>query len=254
MSKENEQQRRFMERMQDILKEARENGNMIPEETLRERLGDLSLDEAQMEQVRAFLAAGGVGIGEALSAEEVLTEEEYDHLQEYQALVDAIEVPDSNILEAMKLSAMAGERPAQKRLTEVSLGKVIDIARLYAGQGVYMEDLIGAGNEALTIAVTQLAPLESPAEVDGYLGRRIMDAMEDLIAENIDAKALDKRVEEKVNDVADKARELAEAIGRKVSPEEVAREYEIDVEEVREAVRLSGYAIEDIETDEKKLT
>ena len=81
-----------------------------------------------------------------------------------------------------------------------------------------------------------------------------LDAMEDLIAENIDAKALDKRVEEKVNDVADKARELAEAIGRKVSPEEVAREYEIDVEEVREAVRLSGYAIEDIETDEKKLT
>ena len=61
-----------MERMQDILKEARENGNMIPEETLRERLGDLSLDETQMEQVRAFLAAGGVGVGEALSTEDAL--------------------------------------------------------------------------------------------------------------------------------------------------------------------------------------
>jgi RNA polymerase primary sigma factor len=142
---------------------------------------------------------------------------------------------------------MAGERDAQQRLTEYSLRKVVDIARLYAGQEVFMEDLIGAGNEALLIAVTQLAPLEKPDEVDGYLGRRIMDAMEDLIAMNLDEKAAEKAVEERVNLVADRARELAQELGRKVSVQEVAAEYEMDPEDVREAVRLSGNAIGDIQ-------
>jgi RNA polymerase primary sigma factor len=123
----------------------------------------------------------------------------------------------------------------------------VDIARLYAGQGVYMEDLIGAGNEVLLIAVTQLTPLDKPDEVDGYLGRRIMDAMEDVIAANLDEKAAEKVVEERVNLVADRAREMAEELGRKVSVAELAAEYDMDPEDIREAVRLSGNAIGDIQ-------
>ena len=153
----------------------------------------------------------------------MLTDEEIDHLKEYEEMIDAIGIPSENILDAVKLSAMAGEADAQKRLTEYSLKKVVDIAKLYAGQGVYMEDLIGAGNEALLIAVTQLAPLEAPDEVDG-----------------------EKTVEEKVNLVADRAKELAEELGRKVSVAELAKEYEMDPEEIAEAVRLSGNAIADI--------
>ena len=242
-----EQQLLFLKRMQDLKKEAAAHGKTVTEEELAARFADLSLNDAQMEQVRAYLRAGGIGIGEVLPIEEVVTEEELDHFEEYRMIVEAIEVPSENILDAIKLSAMAGEVPAQKKLAEYSLGKVIEIARLYAGQGVYLEDLIGAGNEALMIAVAQLAPLERPGEVDGYLGRRIMDAMEDLVAQNLDNKALDKRVEEKVNQVADKARELSGELGRKVMVSELAAEYEMDAEEIREAVRLSGNAIAEIE-------
>jgi RNA polymerase primary sigma factor len=88
--------------------------------------------------------------------------------------------------------------------------------------------------------------LEKPDEVDGYLGRRIMDAMEDLVAVNLDEKAAEKAVEERVNLVADRARELAEELGRKVSVAELAREYDMDPEDIQEAVRLSGNAIGDI--------
>ena len=73
-----------------------------------------------------------------------------------------------------------------------------------------------------------------------------MDAMEDLIALNLDIKAAEKTVEEKVNLIADRARELAEELGRKVSVAELAKEYEMDPEEIAEAVRLSGNAIADI--------
>ena len=244
--KERQKQVLFLQRLQEITKRARQNGNTVTEEELAETFTDLALDEAQMVQVREYLHKSGIGIGEALPAEEVLTDEERDHLADYEAMLDAIEVPSDNILDAIRLSAMAGERDAQERLTEYSLKKVVDIARLYAGQGVYMEDLIGAGNEALLTAVKQLAPLETPDEVDGFLGSRIMDAMEDLIALNLDIKAAEKTVEEKVNLIADRARELAEELGRKVSVAELAKEYEMDPEEIAEAVRLSGNAIADI--------
>ena len=244
--KERQKQVLFLQRLQEITKRARQNGNTVTEEELAETFTDLALDEAQMVQVREYLHKSGIGIGEALPAEEVLTDEERDHLADYEAMLDAIEVPSDNILDAIRLSAMAGERDAQERLTEYSLKKVVDIARLYAGQGVYMEDLIGAGNEALLTAVKQLAPLETPDEVDGFLGSRIMDAMEDLIALNLDIKAAEKTVEEKVNLIADRARELAEELGRKVSVAELAKEYEMDPEEIAEAVRLCGNAIADI--------
>ena len=244
--KDRQKQVLFRAKLQEVTKKAQQNGNTVTQEELAEAFSGLDLDDAQMLQVREYLRGKGVGIGEALPAEEVLTDEEIDHLKEYEEMIDAIGIPSENILDAVKLSAMAGEADAQKRLTEYSLKKVVDIAKLYAGQGVYMEDLIGAGNEALLIAVTQLAPLEAPGEVDGFLGRRIMDAMEDLIALNLDIKAAEKTVEEKVNLVADRAKELAEELGRKVSVAELAKEYEMDPEEIAEAVRLSGNAIADI--------
>lgn len=241
-----EKQVLFLERLRDTAAKAAENGNMIAEEELKDFFADLELSDAQMAQVREFLKNKGVGIGEALPIEEVITEEEMNHLREYEEMIDSIEIPSDNIMDAIRLSAMAGERDAQRKLTEYSLKKVVDIARLYAGQGVYMEDLIGAGNEVLLIAVTQLAPLDKPDEVDGYLGRRIMDAMEDVIAANLDEKAAEKAVEERVNLVADRAKELAQELGRKVSVMELAAEYDMDPEDIREAVRLSGNAIGDI--------
>ena len=241
-----EKQLLFLERLKKTAKKAADNGNTITEAELEEAFADLALNDAQMAQVRDFLKAKGVGIGEALPIEEVISEEEMNHLREYEEMIDAIEIPSDNVLDAIKISAMAGETGAQKSLVEYSLRKVVDIARLYAGQEVYMEDLIGTGNEALLIAVTQLAPLEGPEEVDGYLGRRIMDAMEDLISMNLDEKAAEKVVEERVNLVADRARELAEELGRKVSVEELAKEYDMDPDDIREAVRLSGNAIGDI--------
>ena len=248
---ERQKQVLFLKRLRDTADTAAKNGNMITEDELDEAFADLELNEDQMTQVRDFLKAKGIGIGEALPIEEVISEEEMNHLRDYEEMLDAIEIPSESVMDALKLSAMAGERDAQKKLAEYSLKKVVDIARLYAGQGVYMEDLIGAGNEAgnevLLIAVTQLAPLDKPDEVDGYLGRRLMDAMEDVIAANLDEKAAEKAVEERVNLVADRAREMAEELGRKVSVAELAAEYDMDPEDIREAVRLSGNAIGDIQ-------
>ena len=74
--------------------------------------------------------------------------------------------------------------------------------------------------------------------------------MEDMIAANMDERAGDRAVEDKVNRVAEKAAELAGELLRKVTPRELAAEGELTLEEILEAVRFSGNKIEDLDTEQ----
>ena len=250
MSDTIQQEQLFLKKLQALVIRARKKKNTLTEEEIREYLRELNLSDVQMDQVKKYLAVQKIGIGKPLPFEEVITEEEHDYMEDYEAMIRSLPVLPEGVLEAVKISAMAGERDAQMTLIKVMLPKVIDISRLYAGQGVLMEDLIGGGNEALALGLTLLAPLERPAEVEGFLGKRLMDAMEDMIAANMDDKAADRAVEDKVNLVADKARELAAELMRKVTPEELAAEGELSLEEILDAVRFSGSRIEDLEYTE----
>ena len=84
----------------------------------------------------------------------------------------------------------------------------------------------------------------------GELGKKVMDAMEGIIRENVHNVKADKKVEEKVNLVADKARELAEELRRKVTPEELAQETDLSIKMIWDAMRMSGYKIEDLVMEE----
>ena len=246
-SNEMEREKTFLSLLQEAVKKARKNGNMISEEEITELCGPLDLTGEQLGQVRDYLKAAKIGIGEALSMDDILSEEEHDYLDDYLSLIREIPQPAQGEADALRLSAMAGDEQAQKRLAEVMLIRVVDIARLYAGQDVLIEDLIGAGNEALARGVKLLAPLETPDEVDGALGRRIMDAMEDLISQRIDERAADRDVEDLVNRVAKEAGELAQDLGRKVTVAELAREGVVSEEEILRAIRFSGGKIEELE-------
>ena len=138
---------------------------------------------------------------------------------------------------------------AQAKLIQILLPQVVDLAKLYAGQGVFLEDLIGEGNVALTIGVTMLGCFENAKEAQGAIVKMIMDAMEELIISYVAEDDVDQKIAQRVNDISDKAKELAEALGRKVTKEELAEEVQIDVESIAEAIRLSGGQIEYLETE-----
>ena len=141
---------------------------------------------------------------------------------------------------------MAGEPQAQQRLISVFLPQVTEVAKLYTGQGVFLEDLIGEGNLALTMGVSMLGALENAAEAEGMLMKMVMDAMEDCITENLQETDKDKKVAERVNLVAGKARELAEELHRKVTARELSQETGIELEDIEDAMRMSGFTIEDL--------
>ena len=246
MSKEQE----FAKILEDVKALARGQGNMVTEAQVMDAFAGLSLSGEQMQMVYDYLLQSKIGIGQHLDPEEYLTEKEMDYLEEYLSEIEGLGDVTEGEKEAITLSAMAGDADAQTRLTEIYLKEVPQIAKLYAGQGVYLEDLIGEGNVALAIGVSMLGSQESAQEALGLLGKMIMDAMESYIRENTDAKKLDAKVADKVNLVADKARELSEELRRNVTVRELAEESGLSENAIRDAIRMSGFKIEGIDQNE----
>lgn len=237
----------FAQTLEKVRKQAKEQGNCISEEQIRTAFAQLALSKEQLEMVFDYLKKHKVGIDEPVNPEDYLTEEEIDYLEEYKKEIELFEELSDGEQEAVTLSAMAGEAEAQQRLIQVYLPKVVEISKLYSGQGVFLEDLIGEGNVALAMGVTMLGCLEHAKEAEGMLVKMIMDAMEECISENLHETQKDKKVLDRVNHVADKARELAEELHRKVTVDELASETGISKKAIEDAMRMSGFAIEDLE-------
>lgn len=239
----------FADKLHGLRNTAKAQANVVTDAQVKEAFAEFSLDDEQLTLVYDYLKKHNIGIGEPVAEEEYLTGEEKNYLDMYLEELAAIEPVSKGEMEAITLSAMAGDAAAQERLLTLYLPRVVDVAKLYAGQGVYLEDLIGEGNVALAIGVKMLGALENAVEAEGALGKMMMDAMEDYIAENAEEGKKDKRVADKVNKVADAARELAESYGRAVTVAELSAESGMSEKAIREAMRISGGKIEDLEKE-----
>ena len=250
-------EREFAECLERVRRTAGEQGNRIGEEQVREVFSGLDLSESQLQMVFDYLEKHSVGIGEPGNPQEPLTREEQDYLQLYLDSLERLPVCSQGERRAWAMGAMAGDREAGRCLAEACLQQVVDIARLYTGQGVLLEDLIGEGNAALFAGVETLGSgpegTGDPSQAEKKLAGLIMDAMEELIRENEDQEKTDRKIAAKVNRVADKAKELAGELGRKVTPRELMQESGMSLKSIQEAMRMSGYKIEDIEYAEDSL-
>ncbi len=238
----------FAKTLEELKETASLQGNFVTREQIEEAFVSFELDEGRLGLISDYLKQCKIGIDEQVNMDDYLSEEEKSYLDNYLEELALLETLSESEKRAVSMSAMAGDKDAQNKLIEVFLPQVIDIAKLYAGQGVYLEDLIGEGNVAVTLGVQMLGCLETVEEVDGMLGKMIMDAMEQYIQENALAHQEEKKLSDKVNQVADAAKELAEEMQREVTPEELAAETRFSLKTIREAVDLSGSKIEYLDT------
>ena len=236
----------FAKTLEEVRKKAKEQGNCISKEQVEDLFGPLVLSAEQLDMVYTYLHQRKIGIGEPMDPEEYLAEEEKDYLDHYLEELKALPEMTDGEREAVTLSAMAGDADAKNMLTQLYLPEVVEIAKLYAGQGVYLEDLIGEGNLAVSVGVTMLGALEHAYEAQGMLGKMIMDAMEECIMQNAEEVKKDKKILDKVNKVARAADELYEELRRKVSVEEVMQETGLSRRTIEDAVRMSGNKIESL--------
>lgn len=247
----NEQQ--FREQLAALVALAKEQKMCISETQLNDYFPDVAQQEEQRNLLLDYLKSQKITVGEKADLDEFLSMEDKDYLQEYMETIKQIEVMEQEKLEEVMKSAIMEDNDAQQVLLSQFLSQAVELAKLYAGQGVLLEDLIGEANLALTLAVADLGCLEPEGdvweEVSGFLGKEMMDQLEKLINEEAEEKNTDQIIADKVNRVADVARELSEEMRRKVSLEEICSNSELTAEEVEEAIKLSGQKIDTIEME-----
>ncbi len=236
----------FARTLEEVRKKARAQQNFITKTEVEEAFSALSLSEQQMEMVFAYLRQNKIGVDEPADVDAYLEEEERNYLDTYLDALQAIPKVTDGEREAITLSAMAGDADAVRRLTELMLPEVPQIAKLYTGQGVGLEDLIGEGNVALSLGVTMLGALEHADEAQGMLIRMMMDGMEECIETGAAEEKSDQKIADKVNRVADAANALREELRRSVTVEELMEESGLSRKAIEDAVRISGGKIESI--------
>ncbi len=247
----NEQQ--FRENLAALTDLAKKQQLCVSEQQLAEYFPDTVENEEQKKLLLDYLTSQKISVGEKADLDELLSMEDKDYLAEYTESIEAIEPIGKEELTEIMLSAMADDEQAQQIGLSQFLSQAATLAKLYAGQGVMMEDLVGEANLALMQAVRSLGCVEAQEnvfdEVCGFLGKCMMDAMEQLINEEADEKNADQQMADKVNRVADVAQELYDDMKRKVTIEEICANSELIPEEVAEAMRLSGNLIDTIEME-----
>lgn len=242
----------FVKALQQIIELGKEQGGQIDQIQISEIFAkhDFEIDDSSRELIFEYLKKNGIGIGESLNPREYLSGDEADYLEQYIDEVSGLNNLSDNEKEAVTISAMAGDKDAKNKLVEIYLPYVAEVAKLYAGQGVFLEDLIGEGNVALAMGVNMLDCLEKPSEVQGMLGSMMMNAMEEYIKANANEAQHDKKLTDKVNKIADLAKDVAKDLGRSVTPRELSEEKGVSVKAILEAVRLCGNKIEELDVSE----
>ena len=241
----------FAKTLEELSALAKEQGNMLSEEQVTEAFdkANLNLGEQQLEMIFAYLKNKKIGIGQPADPFDYMTREEIEYLEEYLKAVQAGADVTDGVKEVVLLSAMAGDADAKHRLIEIFLPQVAEIAKLYAGQGVFLEDLIGEGNVALTMAAEMLDCAQNAKEAEGTIASMIMEAMENYISENASEKKTGEKLAENANDILEKAEELSKELGRKVTVEELSEETGIPEEKIRDAARITADHIEFLESE-----
>lgn len=242
----NEQQE-FAKRINELVELAKDQENVIFEDQLFDIFPEVKTDNAKYDVIKEFLKEKKIGLNEKIPFMDAISEDEKNYLEFYLDDLNSQPKLTPGERDAFRLSAMAGDENAQMIVLSDYLLNVVEIAKLYAGQGVLLEDLIGEGNVALVSAVSMLGSLEKPSEVDGFLASQVMDAMQDIIAEAMDENGAEEKLLEKVNKVAKEAKELSETLGRKVTVDELSNESGISKAQILKALKLTANSIEEIE-------
>ncbi len=229
-----------------LIRTAHESGNRITEEVYHGIMDPLEMSDKEDELTRGYLKGINIAIGDGAGYRKPeFTEEDGKYLGMYLEELEGLPVyTEEEILDAKKRAIKDDDEEAQGILMNHYLKSVVDIARLYVYQALPAEDLIGEGNIGMMTAIRALSTLDDASEADGFVGRFIMDAMDAAIYEDTDVRQRMEDMVVHINEINDKARLLSETMHRPVTAAELAEETGIDLEEIKEAMRLSGSQIE----------
>ena len=178
-------------KLEEAVAFARTHKNVIAEQNFKNIFGTWVEDEAQKKLIEAYLKEKHILVRSAKEeADEKGEAFEMDLDEEDKSAIDFYyeelqELPHLTEREKKRITkkAMEGDEEARKKLIDIYLPDVVELSKLYVDHGIPMEDLIGEGNIALMLGVSMLECVESVEDVEGHIGKIIIEALEKLVCE-----------------------------------------------------------------------
>lgn len=247
----------FQQKLSDTLTLAVKNGKKIHAEVVEGIFSAEGFTEMQLNKVYEYLRMQGIEIegrktgsivnlpvteeenGSAEEKQEAcsLTSEEEEYIRDYEETMEELPKERPGEKEALFERVLQKEEEAKKRLTELYMADVVEIAKELKQKDIFIGDLISEGNIGL---ITALNTLEEASDRHVYIRGEIRNAMLFMIEEQADQKEQDDILVEKVRDLESRIKELLEDEESKYSVEEIATFLDMDVEEIEGVLRLTG--------------
>ncbi len=236
----------FKSKLGEILEIANEKNNRIKSEEVEKFFEDDHLNEEQMTLVFDYLLSQKIavvgykktgGVIKSGKEEEPYSLEEEKYLKTYLSDLSSIPLEKVGELDALYERAIEGDAVSKARITELYLGKVVEIGKELRNPQVFIGDLIQEGNVSLMVALEQL---ESVQEAKSFLESEIRQGMQMLIEETSELKNRDQKMVQKVEHLDSEITKLKEDKGREITIEELALHMEIDETEIMEILKLVG--------------
>ena len=241
---------RFLEKLNGLLKLAKDNGGQITIEEVKAYFSEDALTEEQMDLVFEYLLTQKISVKGYVkmnsNMEVEFTEEEQTYLKEYQQILSEIKPEAPGEIHNMIERAVQRDVSAKARLVELYMPQVLEIAKELYRPEVFLGDLVQEGNLGLVLGVDMLTDEETAHRV--MIGQ-IRQSMQLLLEEQSELASRDKKMIEKVENLDKSIQALTEELGRKVTIDELAVYMGLEVEEIEDILKLAG---EDTETEEPK--
>src|SRR6266496_2828226 len=224
-----------------LLESGRVAGSLSTEE-IALALGELELDASQMddfyhalEELRIDVVDGSGGAEEP-EAQPEAREVSTDSLQLFLKDIGKVDLLTAAQEVELAKRIERGEHKAKQEMVEANLRLVVSIAKRYRNQGLPFLDLIQEGTIGLVRAAEKF-DYRKGFKFSTYATWWIRQAVARALADKARTIRMPVHVVEKLNKIVRSERKLRSELCREPSPEEIARDLDLPLDEVEQIMR-----------------